>query len=191
MAIDIAGGSGARSWVHFEQRRRRASKRFVNLLRGWAIGVFGRARCDNESVWRRWERECGGGRADGGAATGGAGFVGVGRGAELKEIFIVSYKKRDKCRLWRWRCGCGPSTSARRTWTPSALSKWAEPWPRSSTQYPAITQETRKDKSFHFDYSYWSHDGFDADSNGLLTPQPGSNYSDQRKVFTDLVSDGC
>lgn len=47
-------------------------------------------------------------------------------------------------------------------------------------------------KEFAFDYSYWSHDGYDEDpSNGFMSPQPGSNYADQNKVFQDLVRISC
>ncbi|XP_078336846.1 kinesin-like protein KIF28 isoform X12 [Crassostrea virginica] len=41
-------------------------------------------------------------------------------------------------------------------------------------------------KSFSFDYSYWSHDGFKERSDGILEPAGGSNYSSQRRVFEDL-----
>lgn len=50
-------------------------------------------------------------------------------------------------------------------------------------------QETRKDKVYHFDYSYWSHDGFDTDpTTGYMTAKPGSNYTEQTHVFKDMVS---
>ncbi|KAJ3339384.1 hypothetical protein HDU93_008292 [Gonapodya sp. JEL0774] len=38
---------------------------------------------------------------------------------------------------------------------------------------------------FTFDYSFWSHDGF-IDKDGVLEPQAGSNYADQRRVFDEL-----
>jgi hypothetical protein len=41
-----------------------------------------------------------------------------------------------------------------------------------------VDPETGKDKPFSFDYSFWSHDGFD-DVDGISVPQPGSNYADQ------------
>ncbi|XP_048735911.1 kinesin-like protein KIF28 isoform X5 [Ostrea edulis] len=41
-------------------------------------------------------------------------------------------------------------------------------------------------KSFSFDYSYWSHDGFQEKSDGILEPAGGSNYASQRRVFEDL-----
>ncbi|EDO44751.1 predicted protein, partial [Nematostella vectensis] len=40
-------------------------------------------------------------------------------------------------------------------------------------------------KSFTFDYSYWSHDGFEEDDTGYLKgTQP--NYADQRRVYEDV-----
>lgn len=41
-------------------------------------------------------------------------------------------------------------------------------------------------KSFSFDYSYWSHDGFQEKSDGILEPAGGSSYASQRRVFEDL-----
>ena len=41
-------------------------------------------------------------------------------------------------------------------------------------------------KMFTFDYSYWSHDGFDVDDEGVSIPSAGSNYASQRMVFNDL-----
>ncbi|XP_052061980.1 kinesin-like protein KIF28 isoform X12 [Mytilus californianus] len=41
-------------------------------------------------------------------------------------------------------------------------------------------------KKFSFDYSYWSHDGFTEDSDGILVDKPGSKYASQRRVFEDL-----
>jgi hypothetical protein len=43
-------------------------------------------------------------------------------------------------------------------------------------------------KEFAFDYSYWSHDGYNEEPNGYMRPSPGTNYADQDKVFQDLVS---
>jgi len=40
-------------------------------------------------------------------------------------------------------------------------------------------------KTFAFDYSYWSHDGFHADDDGVLVADE-SHYATQRKVFDDL-----
>lgn len=33
-----------------------------------------------------------------------------------------------------------------------------------------IYKETGEIKEFAFDYSYWSHDGFDEEPNGYMTP---------------------
>lgn len=44
-------------------------------------------------------------------------------------------------------------------------------------------EEPRK---FAFDYSYWSHDGFTEQEDGLLVPVKGSNYADQPRVFEEL-----
>lgn len=41
-------------------------------------------------------------------------------------------------------------------------------------------------RTFAFDYSYWSHDGFEEDENGFLVGTPGSNYASQDMVFKDL-----
>ncbi|XP_067934246.1 kinesin-like protein KIF28 [Watersipora subatra] len=41
-------------------------------------------------------------------------------------------------------------------------------------------------KTFAFDYSYWSHDGFTEDSEGVLNPIPGSKYASQQIVFDNL-----
>ena len=40
-------------------------------------------------------------------------------------------------------------------------------------------------KTFTFDYSYWSFDGFTCNSDGLCVPS-SEKYADQRKVFDDL-----
>ncbi|XP_065828144.1 kinesin-like protein KIF28 [Oscarella lobularis] len=45
--------------------------------------------------------------------------------------------------------------------------------------------EGAEPKKFAFDYSYWSHDGFEADVNGVLTPV-SARYADQNRVFDDL-----
>lgn len=39
---------------------------------------------------------------------------------------------------------------------------------------------------FTFDHAFWSHDGFEAQPDGYLRPGPGSNYTDQQKVW-DLL----
>ncbi|XP_072032274.1 LOW QUALITY PROTEIN: kinesin-like protein KIF28P [Amphiura filiformis] len=40
-------------------------------------------------------------------------------------------------------------------------------------------------KEFNFDYSYWSHDGFKEEGNGMLVPTE-TKYADQSTVFKDL-----
>lgn len=45
--------------------------------------------------------------------------------------------------------------------------------------------ERSEPKTFTFDYSYWSHDGYE-DVDGYTKPLPGSNYADQNKVFNEL-----
>ena len=43
------------------------------------------------------------------------------------------------------------------------------------------------EKDFNFDYSYWSHDGFEADEAGYLRPAGDSSaYASQERVFADL-----
>lgn len=45
-------------------------------------------------------------------------------------------------------------------------------------------------KKFTFDYSYWSHDGFKEDENGIFIPDsPMSKYASQKMVFDDLGID--
>ncbi|EDQ91195.1 uncharacterized protein MONBRDRAFT_17919 [Monosiga brevicollis MX1] len=41
------------------------------------------------------------------------------------------------------------------------------------------------EKKFTFDYSYWSHDGFEEREDGLLVPT-SPKYADQQRVFEDL-----
>ncbi len=31
-------------------------------------------------------------------------------------------------------------------------------------------EDHERDKDFYFDYSFWSHDGFDIEPNGMLVP---------------------
>ena len=42
--------------------------------------------------------------------------------------------------------------------------------------------ETGKTNDFTFDYSFWSHDEFRTDENGLYIPET-EKYADQRRVF--------
>jgi hypothetical protein len=46
--------------------------------------------------------------------------------------------------------------------------------------------ESNDTKRFAFDYSYWSFDGFKVEPNGYLSPEPGSRYCDQKRIFDDL-----
>ncbi|XP_033626333.1 kinesin-like protein KIF28P isoform X2 [Asterias rubens] len=41
-------------------------------------------------------------------------------------------------------------------------------------------------KTFTFDYSYWSHDGFTEQDDAVLAANPGSKYASQQNVFNDL-----
>ena len=46
-------------------------------------------------------------------------------------------------------------------------------------------EDSKETKSFTFDHSYWSHDGFKELPNGYFEPTSNS-YCDQKKVFADL-----
>eukprot|EP00164_Ancoracysta_twista_P001120 GFYU01001468.1.p1 GENE.GFYU01001468.1~~GFYU01001468.1.p1 ORF type:complete len:1151 (+),score=495.77 GFYU01001468.1:265-3717(+) len=48
--------------------------------------------------------------------------------------------------------------------------------------------ENGEEKKFTFDFSYWSHDGFQVDGNGYSQPS-NDKYADQVKVFNDLGID--
>eukprot|EP00163_Fabomonas_tropica_P030970 TRINITY_DN720_c0_g1_i1.p1 TRINITY_DN720_c0_g1~~TRINITY_DN720_c0_g1_i1.p1 ORF type:complete len:1026 (+),score=322.14 TRINITY_DN720_c0_g1_i1:237-3314(+) len=52
--------------------------------------------------------------------------------------------------------------------------------PKTTIQDP----ETKKTKSFSFDFSYWSHDGFHSEGQLLVKDSP--KYADQADVFKDL-----
>ena len=43
----------------------------------------------------------------------------------------------------------------------------------------------KANKSFTFDYSYWSFDGFEVDAEGVFRPA-SDRYADQQRVFDDL-----
>ncbi|KAL8426577.1 hypothetical protein Efla_001594 [Eimeria flavescens] len=45
--------------------------------------------------------------------------------------------------------------------------------------------EKSEPRTFAFDYSYWSHDGYE-EIDGYCRPLPGSNYADQSRVFNEL-----
>ncbi|XP_076012339.1 kinesin-like protein KIF28 [Genypterus blacodes] len=48
-------------------------------------------------------------------------------------------------------------------------------------------RDNQSQRSFSFDYAYWSHSGFIRDRNGLYLPEePGGRYADQDSVFQDL-----
>ncbi|KAI9201884.1 uncharacterized protein BJ171DRAFT_601452 [Polychytrium aggregatum] len=49
-----------------------------------------------------------------------------------------------------------------------------------------LKREGDEEKKFTFDYSYWSHDGFDEKEDGLCVPKSQSHYADQKRVFEDL-----
>ena len=53
-------------------------------------------------------------------------------------------------------------------------------------QTTLIPWESSPEKNFAFDYSYWSFDGFKVESDGYFSPEPGSRFADQKKVFNDL-----
>ena len=44
------------------------------------------------------------------------------------------------------------------------------------------------ERTFDYDYSYWSFDGFEKQSNGYFTPSLRSNYTDQNRIYNDIGS---
>ncbi|KFH05223.1 putative Chromosome-associated kinesin KLP1 [Toxoplasma gondii VAND] len=48
--------------------------------------------------------------------------------------------------------------------------------------------DEKQNRTFAFDYSYWSHDGFENDDNGYSRPV-SAKYADQEKVFNDIGKD--
>lgn len=44
----------------------------------------------------------------------------------------------------------------------------------------------KKPREFSFDHAFWSHDGFTNNAVGYSVPNPGSNYTDQQKVWDKL-----
>lgn len=57
---------------------------------------------------------------------------------------------------------------------------------KGETTYLSNPEEPDEEpKKFTFDYSYWSHDGFEAKPDGYLAPVV-PHYADQRKVYDDL-----
>jgi kinesin family member 13 len=49
-----------------------------------------------------------------------------------------------------------------------------------------IKEEKGIEKTYTFDYSFWSHDGFTNDSTGYSVPDEGSKYADQQIVYECL-----
>lgn len=48
-----------------------------------------------------------------------------------------------------------------------------------------VDPATNKERTFTFDYSFWSHDGFIEEPNGLLVPED-HKYADQQRVYGKL-----
>jgi kinesin family member 13 len=46
-------------------------------------------------------------------------------------------------------------------------------------------EDPKKNRDFAFDYSFWSHDGFRLNDDGLSIPE-GPRYADQRTVFNNV-----
>jgi hypothetical protein len=55
----------------------------------------------------------------------------------------------------------------------------------SSTTIRDPEDPSAEPKLFSFDFSYWSHDCFDTNAEGVMVPKT-SKYADQQKVFDDL-----
>lgn len=53
----------------------------------------------------------------------------------------------------------------------------------SSTEIKDPSMPEAEPKKFAFDYSYWSHDGFEEDDKGYLNPTE-SRYADQVRGVT-------
>jgi kinesin family protein 1 len=53
---------------------------------------------------------------------------------------------------------------------------------------PFLSLQTKEPKTFAFDFSYWSHDGFKEGPDGELIPL-NDKYATQQKVFNDLGQD--
>lgn len=50
-----------------------------------------------------------------------------------------------------------------------------------------LEPQTEQDRPFTFDYSFWSHDGFKVDSDGVSRKEDdASNYADQDYVYETL-----
>jgi kinesin family protein 1 len=44
----------------------------------------------------------------------------------------------------------------------------------------------KDEKKFTFDFSFWSHDGYDTRDDGYTVAKDGSNYKDQQYVFDKI-----
>eukprot|EP00050_Salpingoeca_kvevrii_P021558 m.112316 g.112316 ORF g.112316 m.112316 type:complete len:1027 (-) comp9395_c0_seq1:200-3280(-) len=55
----------------------------------------------------------------------------------------------------------------------------------NTTEISDPSDPAKPPKKFTFDYSYWSHDGFEEKDDGLLVPED-ERYADQARVFNDL-----
>ena len=50
-----------------------------------------------------------------------------------------------------------------------------------------INPKTKKPRTFTFDYSYWSHDGFKEDDDGILIKaEEQGQFASQQQVFSDV-----
>lgn len=49
-----------------------------------------------------------------------------------------------------------------------------------------LISETGEKKSFNYDYSFWSHDMFKIDYDGVLIPVQGEKYADQKRVYNEI-----
>ena len=54
------------------------------------------------------------------------------------------------------------------------------------TSNQTILECSNKTRTFAFDCSFWSHDGFYNDENGYSHPEEDSNYADQQVVYNAL-----
>jgi hypothetical protein len=48
-----------------------------------------------------------------------------------------------------------------------------------------VNDPEKSKRDFTFDFSYWSHDAFHIDANGVAVPD-SDRYADQKRVFLDL-----
>lgn len=45
---------------------------------------------------------------------------------------------------------------------------------------------SKEEKKYTFDFSFWSHDGYGTRDDGYTFPLDGSNYKDQKYVFEKI-----